>query len=124
MSDHSSNPPEEGSWKEVGQQFQALGETLAAAFRSAWKDETNRQRMEEVRSGVEAMVASVSQAVREGAESPEGQQVRQEAERAAESLRKATSQAVQDARPHLVSALQQVNSELQRMIEKMQQKPD
>jgi hypothetical protein len=116
-----AQPASSEVWQEVGQQFQALGESLAAALRTAWHKEENRQRVQEMRSGVEAMVNEVGKAIKESAASPQVQQARTEAEKAAESLRTAGEQTVQEVRPHLLSALRQVNAELQKMISHMEQ---
>jgi len=110
--------PEE-SWREVGRQFQTLGESLATAFRTAWESEENNQHLEGMKNGLESMVDQVSQAVRDAGDSPEGQKVRGEVERAAQSAHAAGEKAVQDARPHLLSALNQVNDELQKIISRM-----
>ena len=106
----------EETWREVGGQFQALGESLAQAFRTAWENEENRQHLRDMRTGLEAMVDNVGQAIKEASDSPDGQKVRQEAQKAAASARAAGGQALQEARPHLLSALRQVNAELQKMI--------
>jgi hypothetical protein len=110
------------SWHEVGRQFKALGESLATAFRTAWESEENRQHLESMKTGLEAMVNQVGQAIQEASASPQGQKVRVEVERAAESARAAGAQALQDARPHLLSALRQVNVELQKVISRLEQK--
>ncbi len=68
------------------------------------------------------MVNEIGQAIREANESPEGQRVRQEAEKAAQSARAAGEKALQDARPHLLSALRQVNAELQKMVSRLEEK--
>ena len=109
------------AWQEVGKQFQALGESLAAAFRTAWNDEQNRKRVQEMQQGVEAMVNEVGQAIRETAKSPQAQQARSEVLKAAESVRVAGEQTVQEVRPHLLTALRQLNDELQKLIGRMQQ---
>ena len=109
----------EESWREVGRQFQTLGESLATALRTAWESEENRQHLEGMKNGLESMVDQVGQAVRDASDSPEGQKVRGEVERAAQSARTAGEKAVQDARPHLLSALNQVNAELQKIISRM-----
>jgi hypothetical protein len=44
------------------------------------------------------------------------QQAREEAEKAAQSFRTAGQQALEEARPHLLSALQQLRDEVDRMI--------
>ena len=112
----------EDPWSEVGRQFQALGESLATAFRTAWESEENRQHLESMRAGLESMVDDVSMAIREACDSPEGQKVRDEVERAAQSARVAGEKALQDAQPYLLSALNQVNAELQKVISRMEQK--
>jgi hypothetical protein len=108
------------AWQEVGRQFQALGDSLSNAFRAAWQDEGNRQRVEEMRIGVESMVNQVGRVLSDYADSPEGQRLRADAKRAASDLRNASEQTIQETRPHLVSALRQVNVELQRMIDQME----
>jgi hypothetical protein len=103
-------------WRDVGRQFQALGESLAQAFRTAWEGESNRQHVQNMQFGLEAMVNEIGQAIKEASSSPEGQKVRQEIEKAAESAHAAGKQALQDARPHLRSALRQVSAELEKII--------
>jgi NTP pyrophosphatase (non-canonical NTP hydrolase) len=112
------------AWHEVGKQFQALGENLAAAFRATWEDKETRQHLEEMRDGLEGMVQEISQAIKKGATSPEAQKAREEAKKAAESIRSAGEQTLHEARPHLLSALNQINDELQKMIGKLEQQEE
>lgn len=107
------------AWREVGQQFQALGRSLAAAFHTAVNDEENRQRMRQMQDGLESLVTDINQAIRTASESPQGQQVRSEAEKAAANLRSATEETYQDVRPQLVNALKQVTRELEKLAERM-----
>ena len=108
------------AWREVGQQFQTLGESLANAFRTMWEDEENRQHAQDLQAGLEKMVNDVGKAIKETSESPEGQKVRAEAQKAAESARVAGKKAMQDTRPHILSALRALDSELQKMIDKLE----
>jgi predicted component of type VI protein secretion system len=110
------------SWREVGRQFQALGEGLAQAFRTAWESEENRQQVENMRTGLESMVEHVNRAIQDVCDSPEGQKVRSEVDRAAQSARAAGEKAVQDIQPHLLSALNYVNDEIQKIINRMEPK--
>lgn len=114
------------AWREVGQQFKALGESLAAAFRTAVNDEENRRRMRQMQDGLESMVSDVNKAIHEAVESPQGQQVRADVEKTAENLRSAGEQAVQDVRPQLLSALKTATEEMQKLVERMERgsKPD
>ena len=111
----------EDTWREIGRQFQVLGESLAAAFRTAWESEENREHLEDMKTGLEAMVNQVDQALQDASASPEMQRARAEVEKAAESARAAGKQALREARPHLRSALRQVSDELQRMAQYLEQ---
>ena len=109
------------AWRQVGRQFQALGESLATAFRTAWESEENREHLQDMKAGLEAMVDKVGRAVQEASASPEAQKAHREVEKAAESARVAGEQALQEARPHLLSALRKVNTELQEMVRRLEQ---
>ena len=114
-------PPGTDSWQEVGRQFQALGRSLADAFQAAWQSEENRRQLKEMKKGLEAMASQISQAIEQAAASPEGRQVRQQAEKAAREAQAAGKQALQDAQPHLLAALRQINGELQKLVARLQQ---
>lgn len=113
--------PSSETWREVGQQFQALGESLAAAVRATLENEETRRHMQELQTGLKAMINEVDQAVRDAATSPEGQRVRAEVERATQSARVAGQQALQEAQPHLIMALRQVTAELQKLISRLEE---
>jgi hypothetical protein len=128
MTDEQTTQPSEqpqptpsDAWHDVGKQFKALGESLATAFRTAWEDEENRRRAQSMKSGLEAMVNELGQAIKETSASPEAHKVRTEAEKAAQTIRVAGQQGWQEARPHLVSALRQLNTELQKAIGQLEQ---
>lgn len=110
---------QDGGWQEVGRQFQALGESLADTMRTAWENEENRKRLDEMHNGLTAMVDQVGQAIKDTASSPQAQQVKDEAQKAAGSFSNAFEQTAQEVRPQLLSALRQVNSELQKLIDRL-----
>lgn len=107
------------AWQEVGMQFQELGESLSSAFRTAWENEDNRHTLRNLSDGLGSLASDVGKAIDEVAASDEGQWVRQEAGKAAESAREIGADVCQDVRPHVVSALNQVSTELQRLIGKL-----
>jgi hypothetical protein len=124
MNNGEANPKSDGGqaqgahadgdeWKEVGSQFKELGESLAAAFQAAWKNEEVRQQAREMRTGLEALVKEVGQAIKDTANSPE-------VHRATHDAVKAGEHAIHEARPHLVEALRKVNLELQSLIDRME----
>lgn len=103
-------------WKEVGQQFHALGVSLAAAFRATVQSEESRRHLRNLQAGMEGMAAEIAAAVNEAAASPPARDIRVKAEKAATTARFATEDALQEARPQILSALRQVNAELERLI--------
>jgi hypothetical protein len=121
MTEKTEKQTTDEAWREVGKQFQVLGESLAEAFRTAWESEENRRHAQNMQEGLEAMIEQVGQAIKEASASPEAQKIRGEAEKATESLRSAGEQTWQQARPHLLSALDQINAELQRMIGRLKE---
>jgi vacuolar-type H+-ATPase subunit I/STV1 len=110
----------EEAWSEVGRQFEALGESLATAFRAAWQIEDTRQHVQSVQNGLEIMVNRVGQAIQDASQSPEGERVRTEAAKTAESLRSAGEEAWEEAQPHLLSALTRINAELNKLLDRME----
>jgi hypothetical protein len=121
MTEKTEKQTTEEAWREVGQQFQALGESLAEAFRTAWESEETRRHVQNMQDGLEAMIDHVDRAIKEAGTSPEAEKMRGEAEKAAASLRAAGEQTWQEARPHLLSALTQINAELQKMISRLRE---
>ena len=121
MTEKTENRTTDDAWGEVGRQFQALGESLAEAFRTAWESEETRQHVQSMEDGLEAMIDHIGRAIKEARTSPEVEKVHGEAEKAAESLRTAGAHTWQEVRPHLLAALNQINAELQRMIVRLEE---
>jgi ATP-dependent exoDNAse (exonuclease V) alpha subunit len=112
----------EEAWREVGRQFQELGQSLAAAFRATVDSEEGRRHLQSIQTGVQAMADDVNQAIREASVSSRATEVRVKAEKAATTARFATEEAFQEARPSILAALRQVNTELQKLIAHMDEK--
>jgi hypothetical protein len=115
-----SNSTAQNNWQDVGQQFKELGESLAGAFRSAWENEDNQRRMQEMRTGLESMVREVGKAIDDTAHSPQGQHFSEEAAKTYDKVRAASEQTAQEVRPQLISALQQLNTELQKLVDRIE----
>ncbi|MEJ5308296.1 MAG: hypothetical protein WHX52_00870 [Anaerolineae bacterium] len=107
------------TWSEVGQQFARLGESIAAAFNSALKDETTQGFLQQMRVGLEKMAGAIAKAVDDAAHSPEGQKFRQEAEKAVASAATAGKQTVETVRPQVLSALEQLNIKIREMLDRI-----
>ncbi len=105
------------AWREMGRQFQQLGESLSAAFRAAWNDEQVRRQAEHAKDGLEALAHEVGKVVNEMAQSPD---VRRATSGAIKTVRTAGEETVEEIRPHLEDALRQLNRELRRFIDSLE----
>jgi hypothetical protein len=112
--------PSVDAWREVGRQFKELGETMAVAFRTAWENEENRRHLKAMQGGLETMASEISEVMKHTASLPETLQVREGAHKAVATARVAGERAFDEARPHLLAALRQLDGELRRMIERME----
>ena len=121
MTENTEKRTTDEAWREVGSQFQALGESLAEAFRTAWESEETRGHVQSMEDGLEAMIDHIGRAIKEARTSPDAEKVRGEVEKATESLRGAGAETWQEVRPHLLAALNQINAELQRMIVRLEE---
>lgn len=112
--------PPGDAWQEVGQQFRVLGQTLAAALRASWHAPENRTRVQSMQADLARMVRDVDAAITDAAASPQARQARAEAQRTVESLRQAGEETIQEVRPRLLTALQDLNAELERWVKRME----
>jgi len=103
------------AWKEVGNQFAALGAGLAAAFRTGWRNEESRRHLKEMKGGLESLVNELGAAIRESAATPEAQKVKDEAGRAMGTFRSAGEKTVQEIRPKITTALNDLNEEVRKL---------
>jgi len=110
------------SWEDVGRQFQTLGESVAAAFRSAWGKEETRQPFLKMQAGLEGMVTEIRQVLQETFDAGDVDQIKTDVRKTVEDLAGQSKQTYQEVRPTLVNALQQVNLELQKLIDRMEEK--
>jgi hypothetical protein len=108
------------AWSEVGREFEEFGGSLAAAVRTVWTSEESQRHLKAVQEGLSEVADELSQAVKQTAASPEAHQVREQAHKAAVAARFAGEKALEEARPHLLAALRQLNVGLEKVITKME----
>lgn len=116
----AGRPGTDESWQEVGRQFESLGATLAQALRTTWSRVESNADAQQVKASLDVLLHDVGKAVEDAAASPDGQKLKTEVNRTAQSLRTAGEQTVEEARPQIISALKQINDELQKLIQKVE----
>ena len=109
------------AWANVGEQFKRLGESLAAAVGATWESEETQRYFEQVKSEVSAAAQQISTAIKQAADSEEGQRVQTEVGKAAESVRSKSTAVYEEIRPELVTAFRNIRTEVDKIIHQMEE---
>jgi len=99
-----SGPSASEAWKDVVARMSELGAAVSHWAREAADDPENRQRVEQLRVGVNDMAKKADAAFSQAMGTDLGQQVQQGAEQAGKAIGDAAQQVSQAAAPHVASA--------------------
>jgi hypothetical protein len=97
--------PTADAWNDVVSRMSELGIALSAWAKSAADDPQNKQRLEQVRAGVDEMARQADVAFGRVTSSDFGQQVSQGAQQAGDAIGGAAQQVSDVAAPHVATAL-------------------
>jgi len=118
--DKETVSPASEAWEEVGQRFQSLGESLAAAFKSTWENKETQAQWEKVKADVEAAANDIGRAAQQTAATEEAQKAKAEAYKTAAAAQQAGQEIMDDIKPHLLTAFRKIRSELDQVIGSME----
>jgi hypothetical protein len=118
--DKKTEPSTSQAWQEVGQRFQTLGESLAAAFKSTWENEETQAQWEKVKADVEAAANDIGRAAKETAATEEAQKAKAEAYKTAAAAQQAGQEMMDEVKPHLLVAFRKIRAELDQAIGSME----
>ncbi len=105
---------------DLADQLRELGRQLGLALRAAWESEQRQQLEKEIGEGLKDLGKQIEQAVAAAKASPQTQKVKEQMGRVVETARQ--SEAVQEMREGLAAGLRELNEELRKLVEKIQQK--
>ncbi len=108
-------------WQEVGRQFSALGESLAAAFAATWNNPDTQRTVEKMKTELDAAVEQLSQKAAEVHQSEEAQKMQAEFQKAAQTAQEKGQQVFNQVQPELVSAMRTMQAEFDKLIRHMEQ---
>lgn len=106
-----------GTSSELSDEFRKLGENLAESLKALWEHPDTVQVRGEMKDGLEQLGDSLSQAVHNFSESPEGQRLQSGVEELGEKFR--TGEIENKARHELIDALNKINIELEKVRERL-----
>jgi hypothetical protein len=117
---------QEQIWDEVGEQFDAMGKSLADAINATTGDEKTRQHLEGIHADFKATVSRMNQKVQAAKESGESPDLNEEANKLGELSGKLGEQAkaagegmAQEVQPHLSGAMSSVQEGVSQLIGKL-----
>ncbi len=116
MNEHPSNNEEN-----LRQEFETLGRNLVGAMRAAWDSPESRRLREEMVNGLTELGVTLRREADNLSTSQAAQQVKNGVEQVGERLR--TTDVPTKVRGELVNALQMVNGELQKIIDRWAEQP-
>ncbi len=114
----SENKPSEESLRE---QFETLGRNLVEALRTAWEAPESRRAREEVITGLNDLGTTLKREAENLAAHPVAQKVQKNVGEVGEKLR--TPEVQEKVRKEMIGALQTVNTELQKVIDRWSAAP-
>ncbi|MGC8837746.1 MAG: hypothetical protein ACP5UM_04945 [Anaerolineae bacterium] len=115
---------EEGREPDLERELAELGRRLTQAAQTAWETEEARRLRQEVKAGLEKLLAELEQGVERAREHPTTQKVQEEVEEMLESARR--GKIAQEVKEGITQALRSLNAELDRLIQRLEetQKPE
>ena len=105
-----TDKPPEG---ELHHEFEQLGQNLKAALKTAWESEESKRLQAELKSGMAALEVGLRQAAQEVTTGETGQKLKSEVEDFSQRVK--SGEVESHLRRDLLSALQTINRELQKM---------
>jgi len=119
MKEPSGGPSDEESIPEenLAEEFRILGKNLSEALRTAWEHPERKRIQDEIVSGLNELGATFKSEMDNFTQSPSGQQIKSEVQEIGERIR--DPQVQTRVHQELLSALQSVNAELQKAIERL-----
>jgi len=122
MSENTTPNPQSGQDKdssELVKELREMGQQLETAFRTAIESERAKQLQKDIVGGVRELAGQVQSAVKTLQENPRVQQAEQRGRQAVEQARE--SKVVQDIQETIVSGLAQLNAQLRKVVDRLEQ---
>lgn len=104
---------------DLEQELRELGRRLTRAVEAAWESEETRKLRQEMKAGLERLLAELERGVEKAREHPTTRKVQQEVEEVLESARR--GEVVREVKAGLAAALHDLNEELERLAQRLEE---
>jgi uncharacterized protein YjgD (DUF1641 family) len=103
-------------WETVAEQFQAFGKSLSEAVQTSWNDPKTKNVIEQIKNGLDDAAREIDQAIETTRQDPKVQNFVDEAKETFEQLGETGKEALDQAKPHVLKAMESLSSALNKAI--------
>jgi hypothetical protein len=116
----SEEPKVEG--RSITEELSKLGQQMATAIKAAWESDDRKKLQAEILDGLQKFGDEVTEALDKAGKSETAQDLRVKAEKVATDVR--TTGVAEDVRKGIISGLDVLNTELSKLVEKLEPKAE
>ena len=111
---------QENQWDAVAKDFQALGETMAGAIKSAWTNESTQSQVKDLKHGLQNMADQVGHALDEAKDTINNNEVKGEFKKATTEVKDFGGKVYSESKPFFLDVLKSINAGIASMIDKLE----
>ena len=115
--DQNNQQDQSNPWDDVSNQFKAFGESLSNALNNSWKDPKTREVIQQIKTGLNEAADDIDKAIETIKQDPKVQGFVDDAKETFDQLEETGRDAVEQARPHILKAMENLSDALNKSID-------
>lgn len=118
MTENQNNPHDQSTpWDDVANQFKAFGESLGDAINNSWNDPKTQKVIQQIKTGLTDAADEIDEAIGNIKQDPKMQSLVNDAKETFDHLEDTGKDAVEQARPHILKAMESLSDALDNAID-------
>jgi len=118
MTENQNNQQDQSNpWDDVASQFKAFGESLSEAVNNSWNDPKTQEVIQQIKTGLNEAVDEIDEAIGSIKQDPKMQSFVDDAKDTFDQLEETGKDAVEQARPHILKAMESLSDALNKSID-------
>jgi len=118
MTENQNNQHDQSDpWDDVANQFKAFGESLSEAVNNSWNDPKTQEVIQQIKTGLNEAADEIDKAIENIKQDPKVRSFVDDAKETFDQLEETGKDAVEQARPHILKAMESLSSALNKAID-------
>lgn len=117
MTENQNNQPDQNPWDDVANQFKSFGESLSEAVHNSWSDPKTQEVIQQIKTGLNEAADEIDEAIENIKQDPKVQSFVDDAKETFEQLEETGKDTVEQARPHILKAMESLSDALNKAID-------